>query len=142
MITLHFKGGLNSFFKGKFHQQHQTVKVLENFPRGKELLIWTTFSLTSIPFLGFVALGVGIGLPWGVLPVFLHGAVGGALGFCGVCGYLLLGVVAGLRGIFSWVLSERGNFNCWQIFYFGGGDGGSWALAYCFMGFRHFLGIS
>ena len=94
------------------------MKVLENFLRGKELLIWTTFSQTSIPFLGFVALGVGIALPWGVLPVFLHGAVGGALGFCGVCGYLLLGVVAGLEGIFSWVLSEPGKFKVLGNFLF------------------------
>ena len=94
------------------------MKVLENFLRGKELLIWTTFSLTSIPFLGFVARGVGIALAWGVLPVFLHGAVGGALGFCGVCGYLLLGEVAGLKGIFSWVLSEPGKFQVLANFLF------------------------
>ena len=37
----------------RFHQQHQTVKVLESFLRRKELLIWTTFSLTSISFLKF-----------------------------------------------------------------------------------------
>ena len=58
-----FQKGLRSFFRDRFHQQHQTVKVLENFLRRKELLIWTTFSLTSVPFLNFPALDVRITLP-------------------------------------------------------------------------------
>ena len=62
-FTLHFPRELSSFFRDRFHQQHQTVKVLENFLRRKELLIWTTFSLTSIPFLNFLALDVRITLP-------------------------------------------------------------------------------
>ena len=62
-FTLHFKRGLSSFFRDRFHQQHQTVKVLENFLRRKKLLIWTTFSLTSIPFLNFLALDVRITFP-------------------------------------------------------------------------------
>ena len=41
-FTLYFRRGLSSFFRDRFHQQHQTVKVLENF-------------LTSCPVLGTVA---------------------------------------------------------------------------------------
>ena len=62
-FTPHFRGGLDSFFWDRFHQQHLTVKVLEDFLRREELLIWTTFSLTSIPFLDFLVLDVRITLP-------------------------------------------------------------------------------
>ena len=62
-FTLHFRRGLSSFFRDRFHQQHQTVKILENVLRRKEFLIWTSFSLTSIPFLHFLALSVRIALP-------------------------------------------------------------------------------
>ena len=52
-FTLHFRRRLSSVFRDRFHQQHQIVKVLENFLRRKELLIWMTFSLKYIPFLNF-----------------------------------------------------------------------------------------
>ena len=38
-FTLHFRRGLSSLFRDRFHQQHETVKVLENFLRRKGLLI-------------------------------------------------------------------------------------------------------
>ena len=71
-FTPHFRGGLDSFFWDRFHQQHLTVKVLEEFLRREELLIRATFSLTSIPFLDFLVLDVRITLPKKVLLVLLQ----------------------------------------------------------------------
>ena len=62
-FTLHFRGALSSFFRDRFHKQHQTVKVLENILRRKELLIWRTFSLTSISILNFLVLNMMVSLP-------------------------------------------------------------------------------
>ena len=38
-FTLHFRRGLSSLFRDRFHKQHETVKVLENFLRRKGLLM-------------------------------------------------------------------------------------------------------
>ena len=71
-FTLHFRGALSSFFRDRFHKQHQTVKVLENILRRKELLIWRTFSLTSISILNFLVLDMMVSLPQKVLLVLLQ----------------------------------------------------------------------
>ena len=113
-----FQGRIKQLFQGQVSSATSNSEGFGELPKRKGTFDLDDLSQTSIPFLGFVALGVGIALPWEVLPVFLHGAMGNALGFYGVCGYLLLGVVAGLGGIFSWVLSEPGKFQLLANFLF------------------------